>query len=148
MYKYAAPLRCLVSCDVHENSLTSLWLTCCSCEFLHLGWQSQAIVLWNTPVVLNWASWVAAGIYFHLLKVILMTARVGSARDQPNYKLALKPRAGDARQSHSTGLSNRTSLSLQDSDQQCHVNDCNHCVTKACTQSGRSGFSSSYCARV
>lgn len=37
-------------------------------------------MLWNTPVVLNWASRVAAGIYFHILKVILMTVRVGFAK--------------------------------------------------------------------
>lgn len=59
-------------------------------------------MLWKIPVVLDWASRVAAEIYFHILKVILMIVRVGFvkiyARDQANYKLALKPRARDATQ--------------------------------------------------
>ena len=109
-------------------------------------------MLWKIPVVLNWAGGAAAGIYFHIFKVILMIVRVGFikiyARDQTNYKLALKPRTRDAMQSHSTGLGNKTSPSPQDSDQQCDVNYCNYCVTKTCTQSGRSGFPSSCCARV
>lgn len=109
-------------------------------------------MLWKIPVVLNWAGKVAAGIYFHILKVILIIIRVGFvkiyAKDQTNYKLALKPRTRHATQSHSTGLSNKTLPSPQDSDQQCDVNYCNYCVTKICTQSGRSGFFSSCCAAV
>jgi len=89
----------------------------------------------------RWAGRVTAGIYFHILKVILMIVRVGFvkiyASNQTNYKLALKPRAKDATQSHCTGLGNKTSPSPQDSVQQCDANYCNYCVTKMCTQTVR-----------
>lgn len=102
MYKYVAPLGSLVCCDLHEKSLASLQLTCCSCKFLHLGCESRATMLRRIPVVLDWAGRVAAGIYFHILKVISTIVRAGFvklyARDQTNYKLALKPRSRDATQ--------------------------------------------------
>lgn len=51
-------------------------------------------------MVLGWASRVAAGIYFHILKVILMIVKAGFVkiytRDQENYKLALNPQTKDA----------------------------------------------------
>lgn len=59
-------------------------------------------MLRRIPVVLDWAGRVAAGIYFHILKVISTIVRAGFvklyARDQTNYKLALKPRSRDATQ--------------------------------------------------
>lgn len=67
-------------------------------------------MLRRIPVVLDWSGRVAAGIYFHILKVISTIVRAGFvklyARDQTNYKLALKPRTGDATQSHSRVLGN------------------------------------------
>lgn len=88
-------------------------------------------------MVLTRAGRVAAGIYFHIFKVILMIIRVEFvkiyARDQTNYKLALNPGTRDATQSHSTGLGNRTSPSPQDTDQQRDVNYCNYGVTKTRT---------------